>query len=76
MLSSVLKSEKAIQINIAIMRALGDLSESLEDRMITRKEFEEVKKQVFIDKDRITANYWSIMYILRNLPKQLKENNK
>lgn len=45
MLSSVLKSEKAVQVNIEIMRAFVQLRRLLDSNEQLRKKFEELEKK-------------------------------
>lgn len=46
MLSSVLKSERAVKVNIAIMRAFVKLRQTLETNRELARKFEELKKRV------------------------------
>ena len=55
MLSSVLKSERAVKVNIAIMRAFVKLREALETNRELAKRFAELETRVGEHDDEITA---------------------
>lgn len=68
MLSSVLNSERAINVNIQIMRVFGKSYDLLPNYKKLAKEVEELKSKVSIHNDRLEANFHSIMYLLKNSP--------
>ena len=55
MLSSVLKSERAVRVNIAIMRAFVNLRETLETNRELARKFSELEKRVGKHDDEIGA---------------------
>jgi len=55
MLSSVLKSERAVKVNIAIMRAFVKLREALETNRELARKFSELEKRVGEHDEEITA---------------------
>ena len=55
MLSSVLKSERAVKVNIAIMRAFVKLRETLETNRELARKFSELEKRVGKHDDEIGA---------------------
>ena len=55
MLSSVLKSERAVKVNIAIMRAFVKLRETLETNRDLARKFSELEKRVGKHDDEIAA---------------------
>ena len=55
MLSSVLKSERAVKVNIAIMRAFVTLRESLETNRELARKFSELEKRVGKHDEKIGA---------------------
>jgi hypothetical protein len=63
MLSSVLSSERAVKVNIAIMRAFVELREALETNRELARKFSELEKRVGKHDDEISA----IMNAIRQL---------
>jgi hypothetical protein len=55
MLSSVLNSERAVKVNIAIMRAFVRLRETLETNRALARKFAELEKQVGKHDEEIAA---------------------
>ena len=64
MLSSVLQSERAVKINIAIMRAFVKLRETLETNRELAREFSELEQRVGKHDDEIAAIMESIRQLM------------
>src|SRR5438067_11453123 len=73
MLSSVLKSERAIEVNIAIMRAFVKLRETLETNRELARKFSELEKHVGKHDDEIAAIIDAIRRLMAPLPKPRRE---
>ena len=69
MLSSVLKSERAIQVNIQIMRTFTKLRQALLDNEDLRKELSELK-QLTEDRFRIVFETLDQLLSIENKPKK------
>jgi len=69
MLSSVLKSERAVQVNILIMRTFTKLREALIDNKDLRKELEELK-QLTEERFRIVFETLDQLLTVENKPKK------
>jgi hypothetical protein len=71
MLSSVLNSERAVKVNIAIMRAFVKLREALETNRELAKKFSELEKRVGQHDDEIAAIIGAIRQLMA--PKEKSE---
>jgi hypothetical protein len=71
MLSSVLNSERAVKVNIAIMRAFVKLREALETNRELAKKFSELAKRVGQHDDEIAAIIGAIRHLMA--PKEKPE---
>jgi len=69
MLSSVLKSERAVQVNIQIMRTFTKLREALIDNKDLRKELEELK-QISEERFQIVFETLDQLLTIENKPKK------
>ena len=69
MLSSVLKSERAVQVNIQIMRTFAKLREALIDNKDLRKELEELK-QISEERFQIVFETLDQLLTIENKPKK------
>ncbi len=70
MLSSVLKSERAVKVNIAIMRAFVKLRETLETNRELAQQFAELEKRVGKHDERIDAILEAIRQLMAPPPKK------
>lgn len=70
MLSSVLKSERAVQVNIQIMRTFAKLREALLDNKDLRKELEELK-QLTEERFQIVFETLDQLLMVENRPKKI-----
>jgi len=73
MLSSVLKSERAVKVNIAIMRAFVQLRESLETNRELARKFGELEKRVGNHDDEIGAIIDAIRQLMAPPKKPARE---
>src|SRR5438552_1186144 len=73
MLSSVLKSELAVKVNIAIMRAFVKLRETLETNRELARKFSELEKHVGKHDDEIAAIIDAIRRLMAPPPKPRRE---
>jgi hypothetical protein len=73
MLSSVLKSERAVKVNIAIMRAFVKLRETLETNRELARKFSELEKHVGKHDDEIAAIIDAIRQLMAPPPKPRRE---
>src|SRR5437870_11906935 len=73
MLSSVLKSERAVKVNIAIMRAFVKLRETLETNRELAQQFAEVEKRVGKHDERIDAILEAIRQLMAPPEKPRRE---
>lgn len=73
MLSSVLKSERAVKVNIAIMRAFVRLREALETNREVALEFAQLEKRVGKHDDEIAAILDAIRQLMAPPQKPLRE---
>lgn len=73
MLSSVLNSERAVRVNIAIMRAFVKLRESIESNRSLARKFEELEKRVGRHDDEIAAILEAIRLLMTPLEKPRRE---
>ena len=73
MLSSVLKSERAVKVNIAIMRAFVKLRETLETNCKLARKFSELEKHVGKHDDEIAAIIDAIRQLMAPPPKPQRE---
>ena len=73
MLSSVLKSERAVKVNIAIMRAFVKLRETLETNREFARKFSELEKHVGKHDDEIAAIIDAIRQLMAPPPKPRRE---
>ena len=73
MLSSVLKSERAVKVNIAIMRAFVKLREALETNRELAREFSELEKRVGKHDEEITAIIEAIRQLMAPPKKPRRE---
>ena len=69
MLSSVLRSKRAIQVNIQIMRTFTKLREALIDNKDLRKELEDLK-QITEERFRIVFETLDQLLVVENKPKK------
>jgi PAS domain-containing protein len=69
MLSSVLKSERAIEVNIQIMRVFTRLRQMLLDNADLRKELEDLK-QISEERFRIVFETLDQLLIVKDKPKK------
>jgi len=72
MLSSVLNSERAVKVNIAIMRAFVKLRETLETNRELARKFEELERRVGKHDDEIAA----ILEAIRQLMSTSKQSRR
>ena len=73
MLSSVLKSERAVKVNIAIMRAFVKLREALETNRELARKFAEIEKRVGKHDNKIAAIIDAIRQLMAPLEKPRRE---
>jgi len=73
MLSSVLKSERAVKVNIAIMRAFVKLREALETNRELAQKFSDLEKRVGKHDKEITAIIEAIRQLMAPAPKPRRE---
>ena len=73
MLSSVLKSERAIKVNIAIMRAFVKLRETLETNRELARKFAELEKRVGKHDEEIAAIIEAIRQLMAPPAKPRRE---
>jgi uncharacterized membrane-anchored protein YjiN (DUF445 family) len=73
MLSSVLKSERAVKVNIAMMRAFGKLREALETNRELAEKFSELKKRVGKHDEEISAIIDAIRQLMAPPKKPARE---
>jgi hypothetical protein len=73
MLSSVLKSERAVKVNIAIMRAFVKLRETLETNRELARKFAELEKHVGKHDDEIAAIINAIRQLMAPSEKPRRE---
>jgi ORF6N domain-containing protein len=73
MLSSVLRSERAVKVNIAIMRAFVRLRETLEVNRALAQQFTELEKRVSQHDDEITAIIDAIRQLMAPAKKSERE---
>ena len=73
MLSSVLKSERAVKVNIAIMRAFVKLRETLETNRELARKFSELEKRVGKHDDEIGAIIDAIRQLMAPPKKPTRE---
>jgi hypothetical protein len=73
MLSSVLNSERAVKVNIAIMRAFVKLRESLETNRELARKFDELEKRVGNHDDKIDAIIDAIRQLMAPSKKPARE---
>ena len=73
MLSSVLKSKRAVKVNIAIMRAFGRLRGVLETNRKLAQKFAELEKRVGKHDERIDANLEAIRQLMAPPEKPRRE---
>jgi hypothetical protein len=73
MLSSVLRSERAVKVNIAIMRAFVKLREALESNRELAKKFSELEQRVGAHDDEIAAIIDAIRQLLAPAKKSTRE---
>ena len=73
MLSSVLKSERAVKVNIAIMRAFVKLRGALETNRALAQKFSELEKRVGKHDDEIGAIIDAIRQLMTPLEKPRRE---
>ncbi len=73
MLSSVLKSERAVKVNIAIMRAFVRLREALETNRELARKFSELEKRVGKHDDEISAIIDAIRQLMAPMAKPARE---
>jgi hypothetical protein len=73
MLSSVLKSERAVKVNIAIMRAFVKLRESLETNRELARKFDELEKRVGKRDDKIDTIIDAIRQLMAPSKKPARE---
>lgn len=73
MLSSVLKSERAVKVNIAIMRAFVRLREALETNREVALKFAQLEKRVGKHDDEIAAILDAIRQLMAPPQKPLRE---
>src|SRR5436853_749444 len=73
MLSSVLKSERAVKVNIAIMRAFVKLRETLETNRELARKFAELEQRVGKHDDKIDAILEAIRQLMATPEKPRRE---
>jgi hypothetical protein len=73
MLSSVLRSERAVKVNIAIMRAFVKLREALETNRELAKKFSELEERVGRHDDEIATIIEAIRQLITPLDKPRRE---
>ena len=73
MLSSVLRSERAVKVNIAIMRAFVQLREALETNSALARKFTELEKRVGKHDDEIGAIIEAIRQLMAPPAKKKRE---
>ena len=73
MLSSVLNSERAVRVNIAIMRALVNLRQTLEANRELGREFSELEDRVGKHDQEIAAIMEAIRQLITSLEKPRRE---
>lgn len=73
MLSSVLSSERAVKVNIAIMRAFVKLRETLETNREFARKFAELEKKVGKHDEKILAIIEAIRQLMLPPPKPARE---
>ncbi len=73
MLSSVLRSERAVQVNIAIMRAFVQLRAALESNRALARKFSELEERVGRHDEDIAAIIEAIRQLLEPPPKSPRE---
>jgi hypothetical protein len=73
MLSSVLNSERAVKVNIAIMRAFVALRETLETNRELAKKFAELERRVGIHDEEIGAIIEAIRQLMLPTEKPRRE---
>ncbi|MFH1368001.1 MAG: hypothetical protein ABII64_02615 [Elusimicrobiota bacterium] len=72
MLSSILNSERAIQVNIHIMRAFVKMKEYLPNYREIAGKIGELEKKVTIHDDNMKNIFISLRYLTLNLPQKKK----
>ena len=73
MLSSVLRSERAVKVNIAIMRAFVRLRKALETNRALAQKFAELEKRVGTHDDEIAAIIEAIRQLIAPPKKPRRE---
>ena len=73
MLSSVLRSERAVKVNIAIMRAFVRLRKALETNRALAQKFAELEKRVGTHDDEIAAIIEAIRQLIAPTSKPRRE---
>jgi hypothetical protein len=73
MLSSVLRSERAVKVNIAIMRAFVKLRETLETNRQLARKFDELESRVGKHDDEIAAIIEAIRQLMVPAPRPKRE---
>jgi len=73
MLSSVLNSERAVRVNIAIMRAFVRLREALETNRELAQKFAELERRVGQHDEEIAAILEAIRQLMSSLEKPRRE---
>jgi len=73
MLSSVLKSDRAVKVNIAIMRAFVRLRETLETNRAMAEKFAQLEKKVGKHDDEIAAIIDAIRQLMAPSKKPARE---
>jgi len=73
MLSSVLRSERAVKVNIAIMRAFVKLRETLETNRELARKFNELEKRVGKNDEQIDAILEAIRQLMAPATKPARE---
>ena len=73
MLSSILKSERAVKVNIAIMRAFVKLREALETNRELARKFDELEKRVGKHDEEIAAIIEAIRQLMAPPAKPQRE---
>jgi hypothetical protein len=73
MLSSVLSSERAVKVNIAIMRAFVKLRQTLETNRVLARKFEELEQRVGEHDEEISAILEAIRQLMTPPEKPRRE---
>jgi hypothetical protein len=73
MLSSVLKSDRAIRVNVAIMRAFVRLRQTLESNWELAQEFSKLERRVGKHDDEIAAIVEAIRQLMAPVEKPRRE---